>query len=337
MKIVFCGLEDWQVEYLKSKIDGHDVEYYTTAIDKIESDSIYDAEILAVFIFSKLSKEVLDKFPNLKLVTTMSTGYDHIDLNACEERGIKVCNVPAYGDNTVAEHAFGLLLNLSKNIHKGYIRTLKGDYDYSGLRGFDLKGKTIGVLGTGRIGCNSIHIANGFNMNVIAYDAFPRQELQEKFDFKYVSLDELYAKSDIITIHVPLFKSTMHLINEEAISKMKDGVVIINTSRGGIIDTDALTKGLESGKIGGVGLDVLEDENLIKNEKLFVEQASVMATDQLRITAENKVLMDMDNVIVTPHLAFYTTEAIQRIMDTTLTNIYDLIEHREFKCLVKHH
>ena len=331
MKIVFFDLEEWEIDYYKERIHGHEVEYYTTSINKTKSKTMYNADIIGVFVFCQVDKKVLDKFKNLKLIAAMSTGFNQIDLEECNKRGIAVSNVPAYGDNTVAEHAFGLILNLSRNIHKAYIRTTQEKFSYEGLMGFDLKGKTLGVLGTGRIGQNSIHIAKGFNMNVIAYDTFSRPELQEQFGFKYVSLDELYANSDIITIHVPLLDSTHHMINDEAISKMKEGVLIINTARGPIVDTAALIRGLKSGRIRGAGVDVLEGELLVMEEKEVVHENHSLAKDQMELLLQDHELMKMPNVIVTPHLAFYSREGVQRILDTTLENVFDLIENRGLK------
>lgn len=331
MKIVFFELEPWEIDYMRPKIIGHDVELYETKASETNSDSMYSADIIATFIFSRFPKEVLDKFPNLKLIATMSTGFDHIDLEECKRRNIVVCNVPSYGENTVAEHAFGLILNLSRNIHKAFVRTQIDDkFDYTGLMGFDLKGKTLGVVGTGRIGCNSIKMAKGFDMKVIAYDEFQRPELQGQLGFTYVSFDELLKNSDIITIHVPLLKSTYHLIDDVAINKMKRGALIINTARGPIIDTPALIKGLQNGQIGGAGLDVLEGELLVKDDREIYHNMSKLPREQIEQLLQDHELMNMSNVIVTPHLAFYSREGVQRIMDQTLKNIFDLIEHRGF-------
>lgn len=220
----------------------------TCSVSEIDETLAKDIEVLAVFVYSPITKEVLEKLPKLKMIQSMSTGVDHIDLDACKQRGVIVANVPAYGDNTVAEHAFGLLLNLSRNIHKAYLRSVQDDcFSYEGLIGFDLKGKTLGVIGTGRIGRNMIKIANGFAMNVLAYDAFPQKEAEASLGFRYVSLEELYSQSDVISLHVPLISETNHLINEEAISKMKNGVILINTARGGVVATEALISGLQSG------------------------------------------------------------------------------------------
>lgn len=328
MKIVFFDLEQWEIDYLKERITDHKVKYFKQGIKDLDPEYYKDAEVLGVFVFSPVNKEVLDKLPDLKFIMTMSTGFDHIDLEECSKRGIKVCNVPAYGENTVAEHAFGLILNLSRNIHKAYVRTQQDNFSFEGLIGFDLKGKTLGVLGAGKIGRNLIRMAKGFEMEVIAFDPFPNYDLCSSLGFTYVSMDELLSKADVVSIHVPLNKHTFHLINKDSIKKMKKGVLIINTSRGAIVDTHALLEGLQSGIIGGAGLDVLEGELLIRDEKEMVHSLGVLPREQMRLLLENHALMKSPNVIVTPHLAFYSKEGLVRILNTTLDNLFDFIEDR---------
>jgi D-lactate dehydrogenase len=328
MKIVFFDLEEWEIDYFKDKIVGHEVKYFKESIKHVPLKEYIDAEILGVFVFSPLPKDVLSMLPNLKFVMALSTGFDHIDLDECTRRNVKVCNVPSYGENTVAEHAFGLILNLSRNIHKAYVRTSAENFSFDGLIGFDLKNKVIGVLGTGKIGRNLIRMALGFDMKVVAFDPFPDYGLANQLGFSYVSMDELLASSDVISIHVPLNKQTHHLINKDAINKMKRGVLLINTARGSIIDTHALIEGLESGRIGGAGLDVLEGELLIKDEKEMTHALNTLPREQMRLLIENHALMKMNNVIVTPHLAFYSKEGLMRILNTTLDNLFDYIENR---------
>ncbi len=328
MKIVFFDLEDWEIDYLKERIIGHDVKYFKEGIKNTPKKEYKDAEIIGVFVFSPLNKETLDEIPNLKYIMTMSTGFDHVDLEECNKRRIKVCNVPTYGENTVAEHAFGLILNLSRNIHKAYMRTQKDKFSFEGLIGFDLKDKTLGVLGTGKIGRNLIRIAKGFEMNVIAYDPYPNYDISASLGFKYETMDEVLRRSDVISLHVPLNRHTFHLINEETIQKMKPGVLLINTARGSIVDTHALIKALDEGKIGGAGLDVLEGELLIKDEKELIHSLGNLPREQMRLLLENHSLMKKPNVIVTPHLAFYSKEGLQRILNTTLENLFDYIENR---------
>lgn len=320
-RIVFFGLKDYWKEYLENRILDQRVSFYKENF--VLNEDTKEAEILGTFVFSVLDKKTLEQFPNLKLITSMSAGFDHIDLDYCRERGIVVTNAPKYGTHTVAETAFSLLLNLSRKTNYAIERTKKGNLDFEGLLGFDLKGKTIGVIGTGNIGQEAIRIANGFGMNVKAYDAFPRKELEEQLNFKYVSLDEL-LQCNIITIHVPYMKQTHHLLDEEVFSKMKD-TVIINTSRGEVIDTEALIRALDKGNVKAAGLDVLEGERMLKTKtKDFTvkEKTQKQWFDNLRYR---------DNVLITPHLAFYTEEALTRILDTTLENIYDYIEERGMK------
>lgn len=328
MKIVFFELEDWEISYFKERILNQEVEYYKTSIQETHSDSIYTADIIASFVFSKLDKETLDKFKNLKLISTMSTGYDHINIEECKKRNITVCNVPSYGENTVAEHVFGLILNLSRKIYKAYQVTSKGKFSYEGLMGFDLKGKTLGILGTGRIGQNIIKIARGFEMKVIAYDPYPKTELQQTLKFEYVTFEQLLSSSDVISISMPLNSNTYHIINRDSIQKMKDGAIIINTARGPIVDTNSLLEALSNGKLGGAGLDVLEGEMLMKEEKAVISTGSTIAREQMATLLQDYALMRMHNVIVTPHLAFYSYEAVRRILDSTLDNIFDCIEDR---------
>jgi len=282
-------------------------------------EMVKDFEVISVFVFSDLTKNILDKMNKLKLVTTRSTGFDHIDVKALAKRKIKIENVPFYGENTVAEHTFALILALSRNVHNSYIRTLQNNFKIEGLIGFDLKGKTIGVVGAGNIGLNVIKIARGFGMKVVAYEINKNKFLAEVMDFKYVGLEELLKTADIITLHVPLNKYTEHLINSENIKLIKKGSILINTSRGGVIDTDALISALDNKTLAGAGLDVIEGEEYIMEEKeLLYESANV---DVLRDIARDRILLSKDNVVFTPHIAFYSHEALERILETTADNI----------------
>jgi D-lactate dehydrogenase len=248
--------------------------------------------------FGKVTAELLDGLPNLKLIVTRSVGYDHIDLAAAERHGVTVCNVPDYGAHMIAELAFGLLLAVARNIVKGNNR-YKQERRFSDrqLQGIELYGKTIGVVGTGRIGLQSIRIANGFGMQVFAYDVIENRAAARELGFRYVSLKNLLAKSDAVTLHVTLNDSTYHLLNTGRLAQMKQGAILINTSRGPVVDTEALMAALHSGHLGGAGLDVLEDEH-----DRYYDFADL-------------------NVIVTPHLGWYTDGALGRILNITLENI----------------
>ena len=275
-KSAFFEVKDWEKDYIYKALPKEDVILFGETLEEAlrlnTSEVFANVTIISTFIDSDCSKKTLEKFPQLKFIATRSTGYDHIDLEYCKLKGIKVSNVPNYGQNTVAEHAMALLLTLVKRIPESTERIRKGNFSAEGLTGYDLKDKIIGVIGTGNIGKNFISMAKGFNMNVIAFDINRRVELEEELGFTYTDLDYIFAKSDIISLHIPYLKTTHHIIDQKAIDKMKKGVVIINTSRGGLIDTDALYIGLTSKKIGAAGLDVVEEENFIKEELQFLKE-----------------------------------------------------------------
>lgn len=325
MKVVFFELEEWEKEYLKQKF-GKDVEVVFNS-DRLDIDSIHkcvDSEVIAIFIYSEINKKVLDLLPNLKFIATMSTGFDHIDVKECKKRRIKIANVPYYGENTVAEHTFALILSLSRKIPQAAERAKRGEFSYDGLRGFDLKGKTLGVVGTGHIGRHVIRIAKGFEMDVIAFDLSPDEKLAKAQKFRYVrSLKELLSASDIITLHIPYNKKTHYLINSKNIKSIKKGAILINTARGGLVETRAILEGLNKGILSGAGLDVLEEEALIKEEKQLL--SNHFNKEDLEIALENHILMCDDRVIITPHNAFNSEEALKRILDTTVENVEGFI------------
>ena len=281
--------------------------------------AVSGAEILSVFIYSQLNAERLSKFPSLKLVATRSTGYDHIDTDYCAKHGITVSNVPFYGENTVAEHTFALILSLSRNVHKAYVRTIKGDFTLDGLRGFDLKGKTLGIIGAGHIGLHVVRMAKGFGMDVLVFDVKQDHFLEEVLGFRYTDFDNLLANSDIISLHAPYNPKTHHLINRGNIGKIKRGAILVNTARGSLVETHALVEALDKGILSGAGLDALEGEELIKEEKQILSRQ--YPQDKLETLVKNHILLHRENVVITPHVAFYSQEALQRILDTTISNI----------------
>ncbi len=270
---------------------------------------------------STVGAEVLNGLPNLKFIATLSTGFDHIDLAAAAAKGIPVSSGPRGGDNPVAEFPFGLILALSRKIIRANRQVREeGSFGTDDLCGFDLAGKTLGVVGTGHIGQHVARMAKGFNMNVVAFDAYPNEALATELGFTYKTLPEVLGASDIVTLHVPYMPATHHLINKDNIGLMKKGAYLVNTARGAVVETAALVAALKSGAVGGAGLDVLEEEGILKSEMEFVTAGREESHD-LKIVLEDHVLIDMPNVIITPHNAFNTREAFFRILDTTIDNV----------------
>jgi D-lactate dehydrogenase len=292
--------------------------------DKISLENLdSEAEVISVFVTSTVTREMIEKLPKLKLIACRSTGFNNIDFEATEERDITVVNVPTYGESTVAEYAFTLLLSLVRNM-KEVLRPDTSQLDQASMVGQDLIGKTMGVIGTGHIGQYSLRIAKGFSMNVIAYDAFPRNELQEELGFTYTSLEELLEQSDFISIHAPYLPDTHHLINKERLAAMKKGAVLINTARGEIVDTGALVDSLTSGHLGGAAIDVIEGEVLLNHhEETALLRSEIIPEELMRHSIEISLLKKLPNVIVSPHNAFNTLEAVQRINSTSAQNIID--------------
>jgi D-lactate dehydrogenase len=271
---------------------------------------------------SEVPKALLDKLPSLKMIAARSTGFDHIDIKECAARGIVVSNVPTYGENTVAEHAFALILALSRKIFQSFERTEKMDFDREGLEGFDLAGKTLGVVGCGNIGRHSVMIGRGFGMKVVVYDVHPDEKFAQETGCTFVTkLDDLLTQSDVITLHVPFIPGkTEHLINKDNVKKIKRGAILVNTARGGIVDTEALLWALEEGTLSGAGLDVLEDEDDTFDHIDLLSKGFPRDKDIVTLL-RNHLLVDRDDVIITPHNAFNSREARQRIFETTVENI----------------
>lgn len=282
-----------------------------------------DCEIISLFVHSEtVDNARLDLFPNLKVIATRSTGFNHIDLDYCKKRGIVVLNVPRYGEATVAEFAFGMLLALSRKIIQGRNAMAHNHIEIEKYMGFDLLGKTIGVIGTGSIGRHMIKIAQGFGMKILAYDPYQNPELK---DFYVSDLSEIYKNADIISLHVPSTPQNFHLINKEAFDMMKRGVIIVNTARGDLIDTQALYWALRQGIVGGAGLDVLENEDFLLHDEVDTS-GRVNDTDFLLDSAMNLKLLQFKNVIATPHIAFNSIDAINRINQTTFDNIKSYLD-----------
>lgn len=296
MKIVFFEIENWEKEILQKSFPN--AVFVERELCSENAGQFQDANIISIFINSSLTKDVIQKLSSLKAIMTRSTGFDHINIPYCKEKNIPVCNVPGYGSHTVAEYTFALLLSLTRKISDSQKELQSSKVRRATIRGVDLNGKTLGVIGSGKIGQNVIKIAQGFGMKIIVYDIYRNSELSKLLNFEYVDLLYLLKNSDVVTLHVPLTQENHHLINIQNINAFKRGSFLINTARGGLIETKAIENGLKKGTLSGVGLDVLEDE-----------------------ISENHFLTNQPNVIITPHNAFNTNEALRRILTTTIENI----------------
>lgn len=305
----------------------YEIKYLETKLNEETAPLAQGYDAVCIFVNDRADKETLRilKECGVKLLVLRCAGYNNVDIENLPE-GLKVVRVPEYSPYAVAEHAVALLLSVDRKIYKAYQRTKKYNFTLNGLLGFDIHGKTVGVIGTGKIGRVFIQIMKGFGTNVVAYDVFENKEAEKELGFEYVSLDELYKRADIISLHCPLTKETNKIINKNSIEKMKDGVVIINTSRGKLIDTDDLIAMLESNKIAGLGLDVYEDE-----EEFFLNDMS----NSYKRDKDLSILLSMPNVVITSHQAFFTREALDKIALVSLDNIKEFFETGNCKNEVK--
>lgn len=321
MNIHYFSGEAWEEKYVQERLPNEDITFHEGSLATFPDLTDPEADVLCTFIESTIGEAEMRRFPALKLIATRSTGFDHIDLATAKAHGIAVANVPFYGENTVAEFTFALLLALSRRIIDADERVRDtGTFSHDNLRGFDLAGKTIGVVGCGHIGVHVIRMANGFGMKVLGFDVTRNDELAKTLNFTYATLSELFANSDIVTLHVPYNAHTHHLINKENIGTFKKGSYLINTSRGAVVETQALVEALRSGLIAGAALDVLEEEGDMNDESVLLTSPHPNA-EAIKTALENHYLIEHPRVIVTPHVAFNTTEAVERILNTTIENI----------------
>jgi D-lactate dehydrogenase len=334
MNIAFVETGPAEQEFFAKALDEHRNEFCDAA-----GDCEPDTEALSIFIDSKIDEDFLAGHPALRLVATRSTTYDHIDLEACARQGVTVCNVSGYGDHTVAEHIFALMLALCRKLRPAMEVLAGQSFSYEALRGIELNGKTLGVVGTGRIGRQVLRLAKAFGMETVGCDSRRDPEAAASLGFRYVTFARMLTIADFISINVPLTPSTFHLFNRETFGQCKRGLILINTARGPIIDSEALIEALESGIVAGAGLDVLEDERVMRKkaahilteqilERLHdpIDTVEPLSNDPGRISEvrqlmQNSTLLGHRNVIVTPHIAFNSFEAIARINQITLDNI----------------
>ena len=324
-KIVFYEVEDWEEVYINNSILGYQPILIKDHLEDSTVNKYQTAEIISTFIYSKLTREILEKLPNLKLIATRSTGYDHIDLDYCKEKGIKVSNVPTYGEHTVAEHTFGLILVISRKILAAVNKAKNGDFTPEGLEGFDLFGKTLGVIGAGHIGKNVIKLGRAFGMTVLVFSKHVDEEFNQDQGIKFVDFDTLLSLSDIITLHIPATKETEHIINMGNIEKIKKGAILINTARGSLIETQAILEALEKGILSAAGLDVLEEECDFREERELLT-TEFFKTCDIKTALLNHVLLTRKDVVITPHNAFNSKEVLKQIIETSIGNIKSYID-----------
>ncbi len=320
MKITFFSAKpyDWEFFDQQNKSYGFELEYFETHLGPHIINAVEHAEAVCIFVNDKLNAEVIKTLASkgVKVIALRCAGFNNVDLEAAKLHAIKVCRVPSYSPEAVAEHAVAMLMTLNRKTHKAYNRVREQNFSLNGLMGFDVHGKTVGVVGTGNIGKAFCKIMLGFGCKVIAFDVVPNEELVES-GVEYLAMEELFKRADILSLHCPLNEKTRHLVNEETIRMMKKGVMVINTSRGGLIDTKAVIGALKSRQIGSLGIDVYEQE-----DKLFFRDLSedIIQDDTIQR------LMSFPNVLVTAHQGFFTEEALKQIASATLGNIKQLLE-----------
>jgi len=322
-EIVFFEVASWEREEFRRNFP--EALLVDKPLTEENVSQFLDAEIVSSFIYSTFSKAVLEKLPNLKLIATRSTGFDHIDIDFCHQKNIAVCNVPEYGSRTVAEHTFALILTLTRKIYQSINQAKNFDFNHEKIRGVDLFGKNLGVLGLGKIGGEVVKIARGFEMNILVYSRTKNEDLAKILGFSYKNLDEILSLSDIISLHLPLTNETKYIINKNNINKIKKGAFLINTARGGLVETEALVYGLKEGILAGVALDVLEGEKELMEEVEILTESYQKTTD-LKTLVLNHILVNQPNVIITPHNAFNTKEALFRILEITIKNIQSFLD-----------
>ena len=307
---------------------GFDINYFKERLSMNTVSLTQGVDAVCIFVNAECDERVIQRMAGygVKLIALRCAGFNNVDVAAAKKYGIKVVRVPAYSPHAVAEYAVTLMLALNRKVYRSVYRTREGNFKLNGLLGFDMCGKTVGLIGMGRIAKELIKILKGFGMNILAYDLYPDLKFAEEYDVKIVSLDELYEGSDIISLHCPLTEETKFIINSESITKMKYGVMIINTGRGKLIKTEDLIDGLRSHQVGAAGLDVYEEE-----ANYFYEDRSDKMIDDDKLA----LLLMMPNVIVTSHQAFFTREATHNIAVTTLQNILDFTEGKELVNEVK--
>ena len=322
-RIIFFDIKDYDKEFFKKYSKDYDFEmtFLQVRLSEETAHLTKGYDVVCAFTNDDINKETIDLISEngIKLLAMRCAGFNNVSLKDIHNR-FKVVRVPAYSPHAIAEYTVGLILAINRKIHKAYVRTREGNFSINGLMGIDLYQKTAGIIGTGKIGQILIKMLKGFDMNVIAYDPFPNQKIAGELGFKYVSLDELYAEADVISLNCPLTKETKYMINRRSMLKMKDGVMIVNTGRGALIDSVDLVEALKDKKVGAAALDVYEEEE----EYFFEDKSSQVIEDDILGR-----LLSFHNVLMSSHQAYFTEEAVEAITVTTLNNIKAFVEGKE--------
>ncbi len=313
MNVAVFSTKTYDRQFLEAANTGHELVFFEPRLTRETSKLAAGLAAVCAFVNDNLSAEVLENLASggTRLIALRSAGFNHVDLIAAERLGLTVARVPAYSPHAVAEHALGLILTLNRKFHRAHARVREGNFSLEGLLGFDIHGRTVGIIGTGKIGQVFAKIMSGFGCKLLAFDPYPNKDC-EALGVRYASLPRLFKQSDIISLHCPLTPETYHIISAEALAQMKDGVMLINTSRGALIDTPAVINALKSGKVGYLGLDVYEEE-----ADLFFEDLSERVIHDDVFTR----LLTFPNVVITGHQGFFTEEALRKIAETTIANI----------------
>lgn len=323
MTIAFFEIQPWEKQLLQQFFP--DAIFSEDPLSEKNIDVYKDIEIISCFIYSKITADIINHLPALKFIATRSTGFDHIDVPFCQSKNISVSNVPDYGSHTVAEHTFALILTLSRKIHQSINQAKQLNFDHAEIKGIDLFGKTIGIIGLGKIGIEVLKIAHGFGMKVLVYTRTQKPELASQYGFTYGDLNTVLSHADIISLHIPYSSTTHHIINQTNITTMKSGSYVINTARGSLIETEAILMGLQHNILAGVGLDVLEGEKEL-TEEVDILSSSFQQETNLKTLVLDHVLMNHPRVVITPHNAFNSHEALLKILDVTKLNIHSFLQ-----------
>ncbi len=333
MKITFYSIQNFEKETLfAANQSGHTVQFIENRLDHQSVKLAVGSEAVCIFVNDLCDEQVIKSLSEIgvKYILLRCAGYNNVDFSAAHQYGLRVANVPEYSPYAVAEHTVALILALNRNIVRAHNRVIDGNFSLNGLTGFDMHGKTVGIVGLGKIGAILARILYGFGCKILAYDLYPSEELAKKYELSYVDIDTVWSQSDIISLHTPLTPQTKYLINSDSIAKMKDGVMLINTSRGGLVNTKDVVNGLKKGKIGYLGLDVYEEEQGL----FFYDHSEDILQDDTIAR-----LLTFKNVLITSHQAFLTSNALKNIADTTFENADSFSEGKVENCrneLVKH-